>query len=194
MPTVFSHPAAALGLIPWFRRALGRPAVLVIGVLLTLLPDLDAVGFHLGVPYGHLLGHRGLTHSLFFALLVGGLVALPVARAYRLKPAVLWLYFFLCLASHGLLDALTSGGLGVAFFSPFSNERFFFDVRPLRVSALGLSDFLASRWTAVLASELKWVWLPALALGIAGAFAARLHRRAAGRTPEAAPEVIGDGQ
>ncbi len=89
---------------------------------------------------------------------------------------------------------MTSGGLGIAFFAPFSDERFFFDVRPLRVSALGLSDFLASRWTAVLASELKWVWLPALALGIAGALAARLRRRAAGRAPEVAPEGVGDGR
>jgi len=194
MPTVISHPAAALGLFPWFRRALGRPAVLAIGVLLTLLPDLDVLGFHFGIPYGHLLGHRGLSHSLAFAIVVGGLVALPVARAYRLRPAVLWLYFSLCLASHGLLDALTSGGLGIAFFSPFSNERFFFEFRPLRVSAIGLSDFLASRWTAVLASELKWVWLPALALGIAGALAARLHRRAAGRAPEAVAEGAGEGQ
>jgi inner membrane protein len=194
MPTVITHPAAALGLLPWFRREVGRPAVLAVGVLLTMLPDLDVVGFALGIPYGHLLGHRGLSHSLFFALVVGGLVALPVARAYRLRPAVLWLYFFLCLASHGLLDALTSGGLGIAFFSPFSNERYFFDFRPLRVSAIGLSDFLASRWTAVLASELKWVWLPALALGAAGAVAARLTRRVAGRPPGTAPEGIGDGQ
>jgi inner membrane protein len=192
MPTVITHPAAALGLFPWFRRELGRPAVLVIGALLTVLPDLDVVGFKLGIPYGHLLGHRGLSHSLFFALVAGGLAALAVARVYRLKPAVLWLYFFLCLASHGLLDALTSGGLGIAFFSPFSNERFFFDFRPLRVSAIGLGDFLASRWTVVLASELKWVWLPALALGAAGVVAGRLTRRAAGRAQDAAPEALGD--
>jgi inner membrane protein len=181
MPTVITHPPVALGLFPWLRRDLGRPVVLVVGMVLTVLPDLDVVGFRLGIPYGHLLGHRGLSHSLVFALVVGGLAALPVARAYGLRPAVLWLYFFLCLASHGLLDALTGGGLGVAFFSPFSNERFFFEVRPLRVSAIGLSDFLASRWTAVLASEVKWVWLPSLALGMAGALAARLRRRAAAR-------------
>jgi len=194
MPTVISHPVVALGLFPWLRRELGRPAVLVIGMLLTVLPDLDIVGFKLGIPYGHLLGHRGLSHSLVFALVVGGLAALAVARVYRLRPAVLWLYFFLCLASHGLLDALTSGGLGIAFFSPFSNERFFFDVRPLRVSAIGLSDFLASRWSAVLASELKWVWLPALALGAAGAVAGRLARRVADRAQGVAPEGISDRQ
>ncbi len=107
---------------------------------------------------------------------------------------MLWLYFLLCLASHGPLDALTSGGLGIAFFSPFSDERYFFDVRPLRVSAIGLSDFLASRWTAVLASELKWIGLPALALGAAGAVAGWLARRAAGRAQGVVPEGIGNRQ
>lgn len=194
MPTVISHPAAALGLLPWFRRACGRPAVLGIGALLTVLPDLDVIGFRLGIPYGHMLGHRGLSHSLAFALVVGGLAALPVARAWRLRPGVLWLYFFLCLASHGLLDALTSGGLGIAFFAPFSGERFFFDFRPLRVSAIGLSNFLAGDWAGVLTSELRWVWLPALAFGATGLIAGRFARRAARGAPAAAAEGTGEGR
>ncbi len=36
MPTVMTHPAAALGLFPWFRGRIGRPAVLVTGMALTL--------------------------------------------------------------------------------------------------------------------------------------------------------------
>ena len=43
-------------------------------------------------------------------------------------------FLFLCTMSHALLDALTDGGLGVAFFSPFSNERYFFPWTPIRVS------------------------------------------------------------
>jgi inner membrane protein len=51
------------------------------------------------------------------------------------------LYFFLSAASHGLLDALTDGGLGVAFFSPFEQTRYFFPVRPVAVSPIGIREF-----------------------------------------------------
>ena len=35
-------------------------------------------------------------------------------------------YLFLATASHGVLDAMTNGGLGIAFFSPINNRRFSF--------------------------------------------------------------------
>src|SRR4029078_11729766 len=41
---------------------------------LSLLPDVDVIGFRLGVQYGAPWGHRGATHSLVFAV-VAGLVA-----------------------------------------------------------------------------------------------------------------------
>ncbi len=176
MPTVISHPAVAIGAFPWFRRRLGHPALLLAGMVLTVLPDVDVVGFHLGIAYGDLLGHRGLTHSLPFAVAIGGLAAWPAARLSGSGFWVLWLYFALCLGSHGLLDALTDGGLGIAFLSPFSNERYFFDVRPIRVSALSVDRFFAGDWLGLLAIEFRWIWLPALALGALGLAVGRLHR------------------
>jgi inner membrane protein len=184
MPTVMTHPAAAFALFPWFRGQLGRPAVLIAGMLLTMAPDLDVIAFPLGIPYGHLLGHRGLSHSLPFALVFGALAAFAMARRYRMNFRLLWFYFSLCLASHGLLDAMTSGGLGAAFFSPFSNERYFFEFRPLRVSAIGVDSFLRSDWRAVLVSELWWVWLPAFSLGLAGLLVGRITRRITARTKD----------
>lgn len=74
------------------------------------------------------------------------------------------LYFFIVTASHGLLDALTNGGLGVAFFAPFDNERYFFPWTPLEVSPIGVSVALLDRFRVVLANELLWVWLPAFVL------------------------------
>ena len=76
----------------------------------------------------------------------------------------LWLYLFLATASHGFLDAMTDGGLGVAFFSPFDNTRYFFTWTPIRVSPIGISRFFSARGLAVVKSELLWVWVPALAL------------------------------
>ena len=130
------------------------------------LPDLDVVGFRFGVPYGHMLGHRGLSHSIVFALLLGACLAwlLPVAVQTPPKPRMrLILFGFLCLStlSHGLLDALTSGGLGVAFFAPFDNQRYFFPWRPIRVSPITVRGFFSMRGVQVLRSELQWIWLPA---------------------------------
>lgn len=176
MPTVMTHPAAAMALFPWFRGQLGRPGVLAAGMLLTMAPDLDVIGFRFGIAYGDLLGHRGLSHSLPFAVAFGALAGFALARTYKLNFGLLWAYCALCLASHRLLDAMTNGGLGVAFFAPFSNERYFFDFRPLRVSAIGVDSFLRSDWTAVIGSELRWVWLPALSLGLAGLFARPKYR------------------
>ncbi len=69
-------------------------------------------------------------------------------------------FLFACAASHGMLDALTNGGLGVAFFSPFEPRRYFFPWRPIAVSPLSVSRFLAGRGLRILAGELKWVVLP----------------------------------
>jgi inner membrane protein len=74
-------------------------------------------------------------------------------------------------ASHGLLDALTDGGLGVAFFAPFDAGRYFLPWTPIRVSPIGLG-FFSARGAEVLASEVVWVWLPALAL-VAAVWAGR---------------------
>ena len=74
------------------------------------------------------------------------------------------LYFFLSAASHGLLDALTDGGLGVAFFSPFDRTRYFFPVRPIAVSPIGIREFFSEQGLVVMTSELTWVWLPVVVL------------------------------
>ena len=69
-------------------------------------------------------------------------------------------------ASHGFLDAFTNGGLGVAFFSPFDPTRYFFPWTPIEVSPIGAVRFFSQRGLLVIISELRWVWLPSLALGL----------------------------
>ena len=82
------------------------------------------------------------------------------------------LFFTLVTLSHPLLDALTNGGLGVALFAPFSAERYFFPFRPIEVSPLGMR-FFSARGLEVLASEIVWVWLPALLIYLA----AKMYRK-----------------
>lgn len=68
-------------------------------------------------------------------------------------------FVFICAASHPLLDAVTSGGLGVALAWPWSEQRFFAPWRPIRVSPFA-PQFFSARGIATLLSELRWVWLP----------------------------------
>ena len=79
-----------------------------------------------------------------------------------------FLVLFLSTVSHGLLDAVTDGGLGIAFFSPISNHRYFFPWHPIAVSPLSIDRFLSGRGISVLKSELIWIWFPFLSLGILG--------------------------
>lgn len=141
--------------------------VLFLGMACSIIPDLDVIGFSFGIRYGDLWGHRGLTHSLFFA---GLLSTVLVGLCYRShsSPEKTWLavYFFLCTASHGVLDAMTDGGLGVAFFSPFNTSRYFFAVRPVAVSPIGIGEFFTADAFRVLASEVTWIWLPTLGVWI----------------------------
>jgi inner membrane protein len=163
MPSVFSHAiaAAALGAVAIDGRH--RLPIWGLGALCAIVPDLDVISFFFGIPYDHPLGHRGLSHSLFFAV---GLATVMTPVVRRTRPASfgalrLWMFFFLATASHGLLDAMTSGGLGVAFFAPFSDARYFLPWQPIVVSPIAVSGFFSRRGLRVMWSELGWVWLPA---------------------------------
>jgi inner membrane protein len=70
---------------------------------------------------------------------------------------------FLATASHGVLDAMTNGGLGVAFFSPFDNR-----VIPAVETRSRFTNrhyaLFTPRGLAILQSELLWIWFPAILL------------------------------
>ena len=164
MASAFAHVfvAVAMGKVPQDRQLSWRE--LFLGVLCSIVPDLDVIGFRFGIQYGDLWGHRGLTHSLLFsAVFAAGLVAVRSRAKSTVERVQLFLYFFLCTASHGVLDAMTDGGLGVAFFSPFDVTRYFFPVRPVLVSPIGISEFFSAYGVRVLASEVVWIYLPACA-------------------------------
>jgi inner membrane protein len=166
MPSIVSHPAVPLALRLAGDRASLPPRLLGAAVVASVLPDIDSLGYFLGVPYDSLVGHRGLTHSLLFALAVAGVAAFFSDRLGASASKCFWVVL-VSAASHGLLDAMTSGGLGVAFWSPFSNHRYFFPWRPITVSPLSVFRFLGERGLRVLLSELQWIWVPCLLAGLA---------------------------
>ncbi len=135
----------------------------VASVLCSCIPDADVLGFAFGIRYGDALGHRGFSHSLLFAAMLSPAVVYSSFKDCledrRLK-GLLLVHFFVVTASHGLLDAMTDGGLGVAFFAPFDNTRYFLPWRPIVVSPIGAAAFF-SRWgLEVVVNELLWIWLP----------------------------------
>ncbi len=164
MASLLTHPAVPLALALALGRERVPPRLLLAGIAASMLPDADVIGFRWGVAYGDALGHRGATHSLAFALALGALAAALAARL-RSRAGQAFAFVAASAASHGLLDMLTNGGLGVALWWPLSSERLFFPDTPIEVSPIGLRRFLGPAGAAVLASELRWVWLPALALG-----------------------------
>ena len=173
MPTIITHAVAGAAIAQAFAPCSRRSEVTWIAAGCAMLPDADVLGFSVGIAYDDMFGHRGITHSLLFA----GLAALLVTAVFRNKvPGRDLVQILVCIfaatASHGILDAFTDGGLGVAFFAPFERTRYFFPFRPILVSPIGLSAFLSERGADVLLSEMKWVWPPSL--GVVAA--ARLAR------------------
>jgi len=161
MPTIMSHAVAAAAV----TRALtmGRRLPLrfwTLCAILAIVPDIDIVAFAFRLPPGSMWAHRGITHSLSVAAVTGGLVGVLAGGRLVLSVPKLGLCFVAAMASHGVLDAFTNGGSGVAFFAPFDATRYVAPWRPIVVSPIGIAFF--SEWGArTLLSELGWIWLPA---------------------------------
>ena len=168
MASPLSHAVAALSIGAFFYRPGAPRRLWAIGAICSVVPDFDVIGFRFGIRYGDFWGHRGFTHSLVFAALLAGVVMILAFRSALPTQSrfTLWAYFFLATASHGLLDAMTDGGLGVAFFAPFENRRYFLPWRPIHVSPIGIGRFFSERGVAVFQSELLWIWLPAAVLAV----------------------------
>lgn len=161
MPSVFTHTLAAWALGPAVQPRVRPVKLWILAACCASIPDLDVIAFRFGIPYEHMLGHRGISHSFVFA----AVLALGVVSVFFRKETQrgwLWAYFFIATASHGVLDAFTDGGRGIAFFAPFSAERYFFPWRPIEVAPIGVGRFFSERGLTVLASEFVWVWVPAL--------------------------------
>jgi inner membrane protein len=185
VPSVFSHAVVGSTLV---ACALSRPraTLVVLGAVLAVLPDLDVIGLAVGWHLDHPFGHRGLSHSLSVAVLAGALGALAVRPSPPDRRWRVWLVLALAAASHGVLDAFTNGGRGVAFLAPFDDARWHFPVRPIEVSPIGVREFFTSRGLDVIANEVIWLWAPSLAL-LAATWAVRRRLSDPGRRAARGP-------
>jgi inner membrane protein len=164
MATLLTHAFVGATLAGCKRNSSRAKRWWVAAAFCSMIPDIDVMGFGLGIHYGDLWGHRGMTHSLLFAAAVSIAAALLVAERGKTIMAATWL--FAITASHGVLDAMTNGGLGVAFFSPFDRHRYFFPWRPIAVSPIGTHGLFSSRMAHILVTEFLWVWIPTAAVWV----------------------------
>lgn len=172
MASCFSHPAIPLAIACWVP-SLRRPSLLVAASIASAAPDLDAIGYFLGVPYESWCGHRGCTHSMVFGLLVALLVGPWLARHSGVPRLHVIGFLFAAWASHGLVDMATNGGHGIAVLWPFGEERWFWPWQPIQVAPLGIAAFFSVWGLEVLASEALWLWLPAIGCGAVGLWVRR---------------------
>lgn len=169
MPTILSHAAVPLALGLGLGAQRIPPRLLVVGVVASILPDLDVLAFRFHIAYADALGHRGASHSLIFALCLA-LVVAAVAKHFDASRAAAFWFVAVCTASHGVLDMFTNGGLGAALW------------QVIEVSPLSLRRVFSAKGWAVLQSELLWVWLPASAVCAVSCVLYGMHNSRSQRT------------
>lgn len=103
---------------------LSRRAILLLGVLLGSLPDFDFIpGIVLGAPGAY---HRGVSHSVGAAVIVGCAVAVLGRKWLDVGTVDLFAIAAAAYGSHVLLDAIlpdTRGVVGIPVFWPLSDVR-----------------------------------------------------------------------
>ena len=185
MPSLLGHAVAGLAITSACSDGRLPRRTWPLAAVCAVAPDLDWFVSLANVHRGHFLNHRGVAHSLTAALVLAGAAFVLGFRPERRRHRV-WLCLALAALSHGLLDACTSGGVGVALFAPFSDTRWACLWQPGWVAPLPLNPehtntFLASLW-----SEAFWIGLPALVVTLGSRLIRQVSLRPALR--EVVPE------
>ena len=162
MPSLVGHVMSVSGIFVLKKDiSIISKKLIFFVVLCTILPDIDMIGYKIGVPYDSFFGHRGFTHSLLFAFLIALSITIIFFKKETKKSITIFTIFFFSMVLHDLLDMLTTGGLGIMLFTPFYNERLFFPIRFIEVSAIN-GNILIYWFKNVLLNEIIFLLLPSL--------------------------------
>jgi inner membrane protein len=102
-------------------------------------------------------------YAILWALLIVG-----IFHRKNKRKVILFLFYFLCTISHGILDSFTTGGDGIGFLMPFSTERYFSPYKVIQVSPIGISRFFSEWGVRVLKSEFFYIGIPSILFYILG--------------------------
>jgi inner membrane protein len=93
MCSVLTHPVVPIALSTVFPQEDLSPTVLLAGAACSVIPDLDVISFKFGIRSPHMLGHRGLTHSITFAAALGAVLTYTFFRRSNHHPWAVFLVF-----------------------------------------------------------------------------------------------------
>ncbi len=163
MPSIFGHTLAAITIGKSYPKKICSWKFFILGILCATLADIDVIAFKLGIPYGNAFGHRGFTHSILFAVILGvSITFIFYGKNFLSKKGLVLISFFtLCAISHDILDAMTNGGLGIGFFIPWDEARYFLPWRPIEVSPIGIRHF-SEKAVRIIKNEMIWIGIPCL--------------------------------
>ena len=188
-----THAASgAVAMLAMPSRPASRLAV-PLAALAAASPDIDVLLAN--TPQQFLLLHRGITHSLVVAPLLGLLLALISCSLWRAQTAghwrfaKTWLFMTAMVLLHIWLDCITT--YGTMIFVPFSHMR-------VRLNAVFIIDLLITlpllwaiwRWRArrgLLLLAMAWLFVyPGISMGLNAWHTAQMRQylTAQGRTPE----------
>ena len=172
MASPWAHAMAGAAAGAFYQAPRHRRRVITLAAICAVAPDLDLIGWPLGISPSAPLGHRGLSHSIAFAVVLGVVAAMAfLSDVTRRERAAAAAALILATATHGVLDALTTyAPTGPAFWAPFSNDRYRFPWMPLTGEGGLNTDF---------GQEALYVCLPALVLMLLIEWWRRRHSSAA---------------
>jgi len=153
VPTPVSHAAVGFAIAAWTRQRPPTRRVCLVAAGCAVLPDIDFFGWP--------VAHRGLTHSLAFA------IAAAVAATFIFFRGPQWsrqrarvaVALGVAALSHGFLDALSTYSYGVGFFVPFSQQRYRFPWTPLGNPTGSLAGQLVQEALVVFLPAVLLAWL-----------------------------------
>src|SRR5215510_4509229 len=102
MCSVLTHPAVPLALSVFLPPGTASTPLLLTGVACLVIPDLDVLSFQFGIRYNALLGHRGLSHSIVFAVVLSAMLTLTLVCQRFEGSGIIFCFLFVSTLSHGL--------------------------------------------------------------------------------------------
>lgn len=111
----------------FFEKGFGKKAM-IWGALAQSIPDIDFIASFWMNTSENLLAHRGFTHSIIFSIIIIPVFAVIAERIHRphdISYKKWFLFFAAAILPHILIDGFNN--YGVAWFEPFSHQRFSFN-------------------------------------------------------------------
>jgi inner membrane protein len=160
MSTIISHSLIGAAIASFFRFENKKKNVIT-SLILGALPDSDTL--IMGIfGRGTVFDHRGVFHSIFFAIIVGTLVAFLfkkngwISSTAFTKLAVL---FSAVTFSHPLADGFSTGWrYGVSYLAPFDMTKYFWFASPLPLAPLSPTQLITSRGANLFLAEAAMLW------------------------------------